>query len=62
MTLLTRRTAPAYAAQRLLYGQLAAVVPGKDTVVVVTAHIPATTDATAVTRWLLEHYILPGAS
>jgi len=43
-----------------LYGQLAAVVLGKD-LVAVTAHLPATVDATAVTRWLLEKYILPVA-
>ena len=42
-----------------LYGQLAAVVPGEDLVVVITAHVPATTDGSTVTRWLLEHYILP---
>jgi len=44
-----------------LHGQLAAVIPGKDLVAVVTAHLPATVDATAVTRWLLEKYILPAA-
>jgi hypothetical protein len=42
-----------------LYGQLAAVAPDKDLVAVITAHLPAATDATAVTRWLLETYILP---
>jgi CubicO group peptidase (beta-lactamase class C family) len=48
-----------YAFMAGLYGQLAAVVPDKDMVVVISAHIPATTDASTVTRWLLEHYILP---
>ena len=43
------------------YGQLAVVAPGKDLVAVVTANLPATTDATAITRWLLETYILPAA-
>jgi hypothetical protein len=42
-----------------LYGQLAAVAPGEDLVAVITAHLPATTDASTVTRWLLEKYILP---
>jgi CubicO group peptidase (beta-lactamase class C family) len=32
-----------------------------DCAAVVTAHLPATVDATAVTRWLLEKYILPAA-
>ena len=50
-----------YAYMAGLYGQFAAVVPGKDLVAVVTAHLPATVDATAVTRWLLEKYILPAA-
>jgi CubicO group peptidase (beta-lactamase class C family) len=50
-----------YAYMAGLYGQLAAVIPGKDLVAVVTAHLPATVDATAVTRWLLEKYILPAA-
>ena len=44
-----------------LYGQLAAVVPGTDLVVVITAHLPATVDASTVTRWLLAKYILPAA-
>jgi len=56
---LDRRDGYAYMAG--LYGQLAAVVPGKNLVVVITAHIPATADATALTRWLLERYILPAA-
>jgi len=43
-----------------LYGQLAVVVPDKDVVAVITAHLPASVDATAVTRWLLESYVLPG--
>jgi CubicO group peptidase (beta-lactamase class C family) len=50
-----------YAYMAGLYGQLAAVAPGKDLVAVITAHLPAATDATAVTRWLLETYILPAA-
>ena len=45
-----------------LYGQLAAVVPAKDLVVVITAHLPADVDASTVTRWLLERYVLPAAS
>ena len=53
--------ADGYAYMAGLYGQLAAVIPGKDLVAVVTAHLPATVDATAVTRWLLEKYILPAA-
>jgi CubicO group peptidase (beta-lactamase class C family) len=53
--------ADGYAYMAGLYGQLAAVVPGKDLVAVITAHLPATTDATAVTRWLLETYVLPAA-
>jgi hypothetical protein len=44
-----------------LYGQLAAVVPAKDLVIVVTGHFPGNVDATAVTRWLLERYVLPAA-
>jgi len=53
--------ADGYAYMAGLYGQLAVVAPGKDLVVVITAHLPATTDATAVTRWLLEAYILRAA-
>ena len=53
--------ADGYAYMDGLYGQLAAVVPGKDLVAVITAHFPGTVDATAVTRWLLESYILPAA-
>ena len=45
-----------------LYGQLAAVVPGKDLVAVITAHLPAAVDATTVTRWLLEKYVLPATA
>ena len=54
--------ADGYAFMAGLYGQLAAVIPYKDLVVVITAHIPAPTDASTVTRWLLEHYVLPAAS
>jgi CubicO group peptidase (beta-lactamase class C family) len=54
--------ADGYAFMAGLYGQLAAVVPDKDMVVVITAHIPAAIDASADTRWLLEHYILSAAS
>jgi CubicO group peptidase (beta-lactamase class C family) len=54
--------ADGYAFMAGLYGQLAAAIPDKDLVVVITAHIPATTDASTVTRWLLEHYVLPAAS
>jgi len=50
-----------YAYMAGLYGQLAAVIPGKDLVVVISAHIPATMDASTITRWLLAHYILPAA-
>ena len=50
-----------YAFMAGLYGQLATVIPDKDVVVVITAHVPATTDATMVTRWLLDHYILTAA-
>jgi CubicO group peptidase (beta-lactamase class C family) len=53
--------ADGYAYMAGLYGQLAAVVPGKDLIAVITAHIPATADSGAVTRWLLERYILPAA-
>jgi CubicO group peptidase (beta-lactamase class C family) len=53
--------ADGYAYMAGLYGQLAAVIPGKDLVAVVTAHLPANVDATSVTRWLLEKYILPAA-
>ena len=52
--------ADGYAYMAGLYGQLAAVIPAKDLVAVVTSHLPATVDATAVTRWLLEKY-LPAA-
>jgi CubicO group peptidase (beta-lactamase class C family) len=53
--------ADGYAYMAGLYGQLAVVVPDKDVVAVITAHLPAAVDATAVTRWLLESYILPAA-
>jgi CubicO group peptidase (beta-lactamase class C family) len=53
--------ADGYAYMAGLYGQLAAVVPGRDLVAVITAHIPADADSGAVTRWLLERYILPAA-
>jgi CubicO group peptidase (beta-lactamase class C family) len=53
--------ADGYAYMAGLYGQLAAVVPGKDIVAVITAHLPATVDASSVTRWLLERYIVPAA-
>jgi CubicO group peptidase (beta-lactamase class C family) len=54
-------SADGYAYMAGLYGQLAVVAPDEDLVAVITAHLPATTDATAVTRWLLETYILPAA-
>jgi len=54
-------SADGYAYMAGLYGQLAAVVPGKDIVVVITSHFPASVDSTAVTRWLLESSILPAA-
>jgi CubicO group peptidase (beta-lactamase class C family) len=50
-----------YAFMGGLYGQLAAIVPGKDLVVVVTAHVPASRDGVMVGRWLLERYVLPAA-
>ena len=53
--------ADAYAYMAGLYGQLAVVVPAKDLVVVITAHLPAAVDASTVTRWLLETYVLPAA-
>jgi CubicO group peptidase (beta-lactamase class C family) len=53
--------ADGYAYMAGLYGQLAVVVPDEDLVAVITAHLPATVDATAVTRWLLESYVLPAA-
>jgi CubicO group peptidase (beta-lactamase class C family) len=53
--------ADGYAYMAGLYGQLAVVVPGKDLVTVITAHIPATVDSSSVTRWLLENYVLPAA-
>ncbi len=53
--------ADGYAYMAGLYGQLAVVVPAKDLVVVITAHLPAAVDASTVTRWLLETYVLPAA-
>ena len=53
--------ADGYAYMAGLYGQLAVVAPGEDLVAVITAHLPATVDAASVTRWLLEHYVLPAA-
>jgi CubicO group peptidase (beta-lactamase class C family) len=53
--------ADGYAYMAGLYGQTAVVDPGKDLVAVITAHLPASIDASTVTRWLLESYILPAA-
>ena len=53
--------ADGYAYMAGLYGQTAVVDPGKDLVAVITAHLPANVDASTVTRWLLETYILPAA-
>ncbi len=53
--------ADGYAFMAGLYGQLAVVAPRQDLVAVVTAHIPADVDASAVTRWLVERYVLPAA-
>ena len=53
--------ADGYAYMSGLYGQLAAVVPGKDLVAVITSHVPASVDGGTVTRWLLEKYIVPAA-
>jgi CubicO group peptidase (beta-lactamase class C family) len=53
--------ADGYAYMAGLYGQLVAVVPGEDLVAVITSHLPATVDATALTRWLLEKHILRAA-
>jgi CubicO group peptidase (beta-lactamase class C family) len=50
-----------YAFMAGLYGQLVVVAPRQDLVVVVTAHIPAAVDASSVTRWLVERYVLPAA-
>ena len=44
-----------------LYGQLAVVNPAQDLVAVVTAHIPADVDASTVTRWLVQAYVLSAA-
>ena len=49
--------ADGYAFMAGLYGQLAVVAPRRDLVAVVTAHIPL--DASSVTRWLVERYVLP---
>jgi CubicO group peptidase (beta-lactamase class C family) len=53
--------ADGYAYMIGLYGQLAVVDPAKDLVAVITAHVPATEDSGAVTRWLVEQYVLPAA-
>jgi len=53
--------ADGYAYMSGLYGQLAVVAPGQDLVAVVTAHLPGKVDASTVTRWLLERYVLPAA-
>jgi CubicO group peptidase (beta-lactamase class C family) len=53
--------ADGYAFMAGLYGQLAVVAPRQDLVAVVTAHIPAEIDASSVTRWLVERYVLPAA-
>jgi CubicO group peptidase (beta-lactamase class C family) len=53
--------ADGYAYMSGLYGQLAAVIPGKDLVAVITAHLPENLDASLVPGWLLEKYILPAA-
>ena len=42
-------------------GQLVAVVPDEDLVVVVTAHVPASQDGVMAGRWLLGRYVLPAA-
>jgi CubicO group peptidase (beta-lactamase class C family) len=48
-----------YAYMAGLYGQLAVVDAAHDLVVVMTAHFPASVDATGVERGLLEKYVLP---
>jgi CubicO group peptidase (beta-lactamase class C family) len=53
--------ADGYAYMAGLYGQLAVVAPRQDLVAVVTAHLPGDVDSSAVTRWLLEEYVLPAA-
>jgi CubicO group peptidase (beta-lactamase class C family) len=53
--------ADGYAFMAGLYGQLAVVAPRHDLVAVVMARIPADVDGTAVTRWLVERYVLPAA-
>jgi CubicO group peptidase (beta-lactamase class C family) len=54
--------ADGYAYMSGLRGQLAAVVPADDLVVVITARLPADVDASVVTRWLLERYVLPATT
>ncbi len=53
--------ADGYAHMAGLYGQLAAIDPARDLVVVINAHIPGDLDSSAMTRWLLEEYVLPAA-
>lgn len=53
--------ADGYAFMAGLYGQLVAVVPDEDLVVVVTAHVPASQDGVMAGRWLLGRYVLPAA-
>ena len=53
--------ADGYAFMAGLYGQLIVVAPQQDLGAVVTAHIPAEVDASTVTRWLVERYVLPAA-
>jgi CubicO group peptidase (beta-lactamase class C family) len=53
--------ADGYAYMSGLYGQTAVVDPRRDLVVVITAHLPASIDASSVSRWLLERYVLPAA-
>jgi len=53
--------ADGYAHMAGLYGQLAAIHPGHELVVVVNAHIPGHLDSSAITRWLLEEHVLPAA-
>ena len=53
--------ADGYAYMSGLYGQTVIVDPGQDLVAVITAHIPASIDASPVTRWLFEDYIVPAA-
>jgi CubicO group peptidase (beta-lactamase class C family) len=53
--------ADGYAHMAGLYGQLAAIVPARGLVAVITAHMPGEVDSSAVNRWLLEEYVLPAA-